>query len=346
MKSPESQLNSRQNLQDSHENLPELLETEVEENDSNSKGKGQAEFADAIKERAENLRNFQVTGDQQKDIENFLTITGRKNYLESIQSGKIDASNMLSTIKNFQLHSLDEELKMYHKLDKNDPGFIKKTQFFQEIPEQEIEIINKILGDETNDKQHEIQREALEYENLPENLEKQERMKQISEQVEQGFDFAKERMLALEQRFDEISSKSKEKLSKLSKFFPDIITLDSLNRIDQSGKKVKDAYARMFVLYDLSNDKMQSMFQLLQIEFLSEGQIDLIENSVDRIFETIDRGEEKIEEKLDRLESIVDRIPDIKEAIDKPEEVEKIEKEIGGNELFKENSEEEIAIEQ
>lgn len=352
MRSPESQFNTPPNPA---EKLPEMSKIEVE------KPTEKVEPRDAIGERAENLKNFQPTGDRQKDIEAFLTMTGRESYLEAIRNGRVDAETVLSEIKDFQSQSLDPESKFHHKLDESDPEFAKKSQFYHEIPRQEIKAIDEILKGETKEeaqeeksaeelKEGEQNQEKEEKEESPENQEKRERMKQISERVEQGFNSAKERIMALEQRYDQIYSTVQEKFSKLSERFPNIITPEFLNRIDQKNDRIKDAYANMFVIYDFSNERMQTMLGSLPVEFLSMEQIDSIDHSVDRIFETIDRGEEKIQEKLDYLESTVDRIPDMREAIRKPKEVEevkeKVEEKLKNQELLDKKPEEEIELNQ
>ena len=199
--------------------------------------------------------------------------------------------------------------------------------------------------DEGRKEGHEEQKN-VEREESPENQEKRERMKQISERVEQGFDSAKERMTSLEQRYDQIFGIAQEKFSKLAERFPNIIKPEFLDRIDQKNAKVKDAYANMFAIYDSGNERMQTMFQSLPVEFMSMEQIDSIDRSVDKIFETIDRGEEKIQEKLDYLESTVDRIPDMREAIRKPKEVKEAKENIEESELLGKKPEEEIELNQ
>lgn len=350
MSSLESQFDKSKNPS---ENLAETPNVEMEKTpDKESK----VEPKDIIGERAENLKSFQPTGDQNKDIETFLTMTGRESYLAEIRSGRVDASTVLSEIKDFQSQSLDPESKFHHKLDENDPEFAKKNQFYREIPTQEINAIDGILKGEAKEgqatKPEETQTEeqrredGKEKEESPENQEKRERMKQISERVEQGFDSAKERMMALEQRYDQVFGTAQEKFSKLSERFPNIVTNEFLGRIDQKNERVKDAYAKMFVIYDSGNEKMQTMFQSLPVEYLSMEQIDSIDNSVDRIFETIDRGEEKINEKLDYLESTVDRIPGTKEAIKKPEKIEEVKEKVDESELIGKKPEDELELNQ
>lgn len=312
---------------------------------------------DMIGERAENLKNFQPTGDQQKDIESFLSMTGRESYLEAIRSGRVDAATVLSEIRDFQSQSLDPESKFHHGLNESDPEFAKKNQFYREIPAREIKTIDDILKGEEKGKEpernfdkgpkeDEREQEKEEKEESPENQEKRERMKQISERVEQGFDSAKERMMSLEQRYDQIFGTAQEKFSKLSERFPDIITSEFLDKINQKNERVKDVYANMFVIYNSGNERMQNMLQSLPVDFLSMEQIDSIDRSVDKIFETIDRGEEKIQEKLDYLESTVDRVPDMREAVKKPKEVEEAKEKIEESELIGKKPEDEIELNQ
>ncbi len=351
MRSPESQFNTPKNPS---ENMAETPKVEIEKTPNKEV---LVESKDISGERAENLKNFQPTGDQKKDIETFLTITGRESYLAEIRSGRVDASTVLSEIKDFQSQSLDPESKFHHKLDESDPEFAKKSQFYREIPTREINAIDGILKGEAKEgqptKSEETQAEGkreegekLEKEESPETQEKRERLKQIGERIEQGFDSAKERMMALEQRYDESFGTAQEKFSKLSERFPNIITNDFLDRIDQKNGRVKDAYAKMFVIYDSENEKMQTMLQSLPAEYLSMEQIDSIDRSVDRIFETIDHGEEKINEKLDYLESTVDRIPGTKEAIKKPEKVEEVKEKVDESELIEKKPKDELELNQ
>lgn len=348
MRSPESQFNTPKNPS---ENLAETPKVDIEKTPDKEP---RVEPKDIIGERAENLKNFQPTGDQNKDVETFLTMTGRESYLAEIRNGRVDASTVLSEIKDFQSQSLDPESKFHHKLDENDPEFAKKSQFYREIPMQEINAIDGILKGEAKEgqtikpeeTQTEEQEDGKEKEESPENQEKRERMKQISERVEQGFDSAKERMMALEQRYDQVFGTAQEKFSKLSERFPNIVTNEFLGRIDQKNERVKDAYAKMFVIYDSGNEKKQTMFQSLPVEYLSMEQIDSIDNSVDKIFETIDRGEEKINGKLDYLESTVDRIPGTKEAIKKPEKVKEIKEKVDESELIGKKPEDELELNQ
>ena len=354
MRSPESQFNTPINPS---EKLAEAPKVEVEKV---PKQETKVEPRDMIGERAENLKNFQPTGDKQKDMESFLTMTGRESYLEAIRSGRVDAATVLSEIRDFQSQSLDPESKFHHKLDENNPEFAKKNQFYREIPAQEIKTIDDILKGEINKEaesernfdeepkegEQEQEQEQEEKEESPENQEKRERMQQISERVEQGFDSAKERMMSLEQRYDQIFGTAQEKFSKLSERFPNIITSEFLGRIDQKNERVKAAYANMFVIYNSGNERMQTMIQSLPVEFLSMEQIDSIDRSVDKIFETIDRGEEKIQEKLDYLESTVDRVPDMREAVRKPKEVEEAKEKIEESELIGKKPEDEIEINQ
>jgi len=348
MHSPESQFNTPPN---SAEKLPETPKIEVK------KVPQKIEPRDTIKERAENLRNFQPTGDRQKDIEAFLTMTGRESYLEAIRSGRIDATTVLSEIRDFQSQSLDPESKFHHKLDKSDPEFAKKNQFYREIPSQEIEKIDEILKSGAKEgaseekpieeaKKGKREQGKQEKEESPENQEKRERMRQISERVEQGFDSAKERVMALEQRYDQIFGTAQEKFSKLSERFSNIITPEFLDRIDQKNDRVKDAYANMFVIYDSCNERTQNMLQSLPVEFLSMEQIDSVDRSIDQIFETIVRGEEKIQEKLNYVESTVDRIPDMRVVIRKPKEVEETKEKVEESELLSKKHEEEIELNQ
>lgn len=352
MRSPESQFNTPINPSEKLAETPEVKAEKVPEQEI------KVEPRDIIGERAENLKNFQPTGDQQKDIESFLTITGRESYLEAIRGGRVDAATVLSEIRDFQSQSLDPESKFHHGLDENDPEFAKKNQFYREIPAQEIKTIDDILKGEAKTeaesernfdeepKEGEQEQEQEEKEESPENQEKRERMQQISERVEQGFDSAKERMMSLEQRYDQIFGTAQEKFSKLSERFSNIITSEFLGRIDQKNERVKDAYANMFVIYNSGNERMQTMIQSLPVEFLSMEQIDSIDRSVDKIFETIDRGEEKIQEKLDYLESTVNRVPDMREAVKKPKEVEEAKEKIEESELIGKKPEDEIELNQ
>lgn len=350
MRSPESQFNTPKNPS---ENLAKPPKVDIEKNTAQE---AHVEPKDVIGDRAENLKNFQPTGDQKKDVETFLTMTGRESYLAEIRSGRVDASTVLSEIKDFQSQSLDPESRLHHKLDENDPEFAKKNQFYRDIPTQEINAIDGILKGEAKEgratkleeaqTEEEKQEGGKEKEESPENQEKRERMKQVSERVEQGFDSAKERMLGLEQRYDQIFGTAQERFSKLSERFPNIITNEFLGRIDQKNERVKDAYAKMFVIYDSGNEKMQTMFQSLPVEYLSMDQINSIDNSVDKIFDTIDRGEEKINEKLDYLESTIDKIPGAKEAIKKPEKVEDVKEKIDESELIGKKPEDELELNQ
>lgn len=352
MRSPESQFNTSINPSEKLAETPKVEAEKVPEQEA------KVEPRDMIGERAENLKNFQPTGDKQKDIESFLTMTGRESYLEAIRSGRVDAATVLSEIRDFQSQSLDPESKFHHGLDEKDPEFAKKNQFYREIPAQEIKTIDDILKGEAKEetgsernfdeepKEREQEQGKEEKEESPENQEKRERMKQIGERVEQGFDSAKERMMSLEQRYDQIFGTAQEKFSKLSERFPNIITSEFLDKIDQKNGRVKDAYANMFVIYNSGNERMQNMIQSLPAEFLSMEQINSIDRSVDRIFETIDRGEEKIQEKLDYLESTVDRVPDMREAVRKPKEVEEAKEKIEESELIGKKPEDEIELNQ
>ncbi|PIU79136.1 MAG: hypothetical protein COS72_01225 [Candidatus Moranbacteria bacterium CG06_land_8_20_14_3_00_43_56] len=352
MRSPESQFNTPINPSE------KLTETPKVEAGKGPEQEMKIEPRDMIGERAENLKNFQPTGDRQKDIESFLTMTGRESYLEAIRSGRVDAATVLSEIRDFQSQSLDPESKFHHELDESDPKFAKKNQFYREIPAHEIKTIDGILKGEAKEeaeqerkfdeepKEGEQKQEQEEREESPENQEKRERMKQISERVEQGFDSAKERMMSLEQRYDQIFGTAQEKFSKLSERFPNIITSEFLDRMDQKNERVKNAYANMFVIYNSGNERMQTMIQSLPVEFLSMEQINSIDRSVDKIFETIDRGEEKIQEKLDYLESTVDRVPDMREAVRKPKEVEEAKEKIEESELIGKKPEDEIELNQ
>jgi len=352
MHSPESQFNTPKNPS---ENLEETPKVEV---DKTPDREVRVESKDIIGERAENLKSFQSTGDQEKDIETFLTITGRESYLEEIQSGRVDAATVLSEIRDFESQSLDPESEFHHELDENDPEFAKKSQFYREIPAQEISVIDDILEGEEKEgqslKPEEAQAEEQmeegekeEKEESPENQEKRERIEQISERVEQGFDSAKEHMMALEHKYDEIFNTAQEKFSKLSKRFPNIITPEFLDRINQKNRRVKDAYAKMFVIYDSGNERIQTTLQSLPVEYLSMKQINSIDSSVDHIFETIDRGEEKIQEKLDYLKSMVDLIPVTREAIKKSEKVKEAKKKVEESELIrKKKPEDELELNQ
>ena len=311
---------------------------------------------DTTGDRIDILKGYKPTGDQAKDIETFLVMTGRQNYIEEIRNGRVDAVKVLKDIREFQSKSLDPESSLHHQLDEDDPEFSQKSQFYRELPSHEVDAINAILGVESEreeaqgEEEGEVGQESdsedkQELEDSPENGEKRERINQICERIERGFDSAKERMLAMEQRYDELFRTASEKFTKLSEFFPNTITKEFLDKIDQKSEVVKSAFANMYVTYESSNEQIQTMLQTLPVEFLSMEQIDSIENSTEQIFNTIDQGEENIKNKLDHLELTVNRIPDKREAFKSPEEVERAKDRTEESELIgkKETDEGELA---
>lgn len=352
MHSPESQFNAPINSSEKLSETPEIKAEKVPEQET------KVESRDIIRERAENLKNFQPTGDQQKDIESFLTMTGRENYLKVIRSGRVDATTVLSEIRDFQSQSLNPESKFYHGLDEKDPEFAKKNQFYHEIPTQEIKTINDIFKGETSaktesekksdneTKDSEQKQKQEEKEESPENKEKRERMQQISKRVEQGFNSIKERMMSVEQRYDQIFGTAKEKFSKILERFPNIINSESLGVLYKRNEMVKVNFANMFVAYTSGNERIQNKIQSFPVEFFSMEQIDSIDRSFDEIFESSNRSEEKMKESLDYFEFTVDRIPDIREAVKKPKEVEEVKKKIEESELIGKKSEDKIKLNQ
>jgi len=303
-------------------------------------------------ERLENLNSFQPSGDNEKDIEAFLTMTGRGIYLDEIKSGNIDSTSILSEIKDFQTNSLSAESKFHKVLDSKDPEFQNKSRIYQEIPKREIEIIESILNGNAQEDQMIIKAsderplEEQGDEGSRENQEKNERIRQINERIESGFISAKENILAMERRYDELFGTATEKFSSLSERFPSIITPDFITNIDQKNKMVKSAYAKMFVIYKKSDEQLQSMIQSLPVEYLSIEQIDLIDRSVDKLFDTITSGEEKINDKLDYLESTIQRIPDLRKATEESFEVQDIKSEIEESDLVGNKNDREINLHQ
>ena len=80
------------------------------------------------------MNDFKPSGNQTEDIESFLKLTGRSNYLEGIRSGKIDPEKFLNEIKEFQKKSQGAE----SDLD-------KQNGIKNESSEAEIKAIDSIL---------------------------------------------------------------------------------------------------------------------------------------------------------------------------------------------------------
>ena len=403
----ESQLNTPPNTPESEIGTPE--EENIPEQETPVK------LQDVLLERAENLKNFELTGDQQKDAETFLSMTGRENYFKVIQSGRVEAITVLSGIKNFHSQSLNPES------GQNQPELDKETgQFNQEMSVLEINAIDGILeskaGEENKSEEQEkgidesteklkkdvfiraLDKELLalvetgritpedvkekraaaqiietgfsddpekdallfagsgifnetelttifnnggksfehqselkagetvafqevkgEQRELPVNQEKEEKIKQVSERIEHEHESSKNNMFELEQRTDEIYITAKEKFLKLSAHYPDIITPEFLNQLDDQYEYYKSCYAELFVLYESGDVMYQAMIQAIPI---SMEEIDEIDHDLDRLSLARQKGEKRIHEDLDHLESKVDQIPDAEKKIKKPNKVE------------------------
>lgn len=300
--------------------------------------------ANLIEDKLQYLKEFKPSGNQDKDIEEFLQSTGREQYLKAVESGQIDPIALLYRLRDFQTKSLNRESKFHHTLNKDAPDFDRKHKFYREIPSLELKIIDLILQEqkttedksETNKASDILTKNKLkshDNETLFENKEKQERLKQISEQVEKDFELTKDRMLSIEQHYDEIFSMAVEKCSKLFKHHPNIISKELLARMNQNNRRSKEAFTRLFTIYDSGNNKLQSMLKSLSVEYLNRQRIESIKNSVDYIFETINREEEEIKRRIDNLESAIKHIPSWQEITQSAEKVQKIKKVLKESEL-------------
>lgn len=377
------------------------------------------ESKDLVQERFDNLLRFEPSGDMNEDVKDFLEITGRKSYFESVRSGQIDPIKLMEDIKRFQEESLDEKSNFHHKISENDPEFSKKNMFYHEIPELEIFKINSISkklqeskfeeiiekfqqgedikkekltaedspeiekriedlpdelrkffsrldpetrrvvcsdegllersnedlkrlygvlveeiekrgakplfdqfmeeeSDEPEPAKAEEKEEKKEKDKSPENREKQERIEKIIERIDKGFKSAKDQLFVFERQYDQLSTETKEKFWRFKETYPTLIDM-------RFYKRMKDAFADAFVVYDRANKQEQSMLKSLPLGFISFEEIDQIDNYVNLLLEGLKKNGKKIEESLDGFELTVNEISG-SSRIESPEKLKKFKK--------------------
>lgn len=378
------------------------------------------ESKDLVQERFDNLLRFEPSGDMNEDVKNFLEITGRKSYFESVKSGQIDAIKLMEDIKRFQEKSLDEKSNFHHKISENDPEFLKKNMFYHEIPELEIFKIDSIFKKlqesgfeeiiEKFQQGEDIKKEKLTAEDSPEiekriedlpdelrkffsrldpetrrvvcsdegllersnedlkrlygvlveeiekrgakplfdqfmeeesdepepakaeekeekkeekdksleNREKQERIEKIIERIDKGFKSAKDQLFVFERQYDQLSTETKEKFWRFKETYPTLIDM-------RFYKRMRDAFADAFIVYDYANKQEQSMLKSLPLGFISFEQIDQIDNYVNLLLEELRKNGKKIEESLNGFELTVNEISGLSK-IESPEKLKKFKK--------------------
>lgn len=167
------------------------------------------------------------------------------------------------------------------------------------------------VAEDFEEKLPEKHEDSEEQEDSGEAQEKRRRVEAIRERVATGFESAKERMTAMEQRYDGIFQRGRETLGYLKEEYPQLVSDAGLERLDEANERVKERFGNMQDLYDGGSERLQSMIQSFPAEFVSNEQIEMLEMQIDRLFETMDQGESMIEDRLDNVEMKVNALPSV-----------------------------------
>lgn len=199
------------------------------------------------------------------------------------------------------------------------------------------------IGEETRGElqEEEGKEKGAQQEKSEENEEKRRRLEEIREKVATGFESAKGRMEAIEQRYDGLFQRGRETLAFFKEKYPNLVSDAGLERLDDANARVKDRFGKMQSLYDSGSAKLQSSIQSLPAEFLSKEHIEMIDMHIDHVFEMVNRGGDMIEERLDVVEMCVNALPPMpQEGQASENEAKKAAEELRGSDLLDEESEE------
>lgn len=281
----------------------------------------------------EALEQFEPTGDWQEDLKEFLQITGRKSYLPSIESGKVEPQVLISELR-LALPDVLKLVKAPKTRERIELNIKKLDQMIEMgalgrlVSSEERSVLDKKV-DASEDEAGQKEIEEQENEDGDEQLvEKRESLKQLGEHVRSGYEKVKARELKQEQRFDAAFAESIGKLTKLKERYPHLINVNSIRKLEANRRIVKALFAENYALHESSNRRIQSNLETYPVEHLSFDEIQKAEVAVDSMFNVLDISLDRLDVSIDRMVDAVDRLPTIEETERDPKKTKDLEKEI------------------
>jgi len=311
------------------------------------------EMIDYRDKETEALNNLKPSGDWNKDLEDFLTITGRETYLPALRRGEIHPMALITDLKKAlpEVLSLVKSPKTQENLSASisvldriiEMGAVGRVLSSEERAELDDNVSRlptpeKISGSGSVVKAKErIDTEGPvragesgleEGENATEKREKNEWMESIAEKVKNKYEDFKARKLAQEQRLDSLFDECISKLVTLREKYPHLIDDKHIRNAHDEKRELQAINAESYIFHEANNTNVLSILEGMSADRLSFEDIEAIEESNDQMFEVFFQTLDMSDQLCERFQKAVENLPTAEEAEREPEALDDIEEKL------------------